>query len=300
MRPLISYYGGKQRIASKIVEVIDTVPHTVYVEPFAGGLAVFYYRTVYSFTNKDNHIEVINDCSDALVNLYSIARSCPEEFDRIVQLTPYSRSEHEMAVKICKDPSNYSKLDWAWAYYVNINQSFSNTLSRGWGTAVFGRNQAATWSTRKLRIPECLERLKNVHIECDDALNVIQRWDSPQTLFYCDPPYPNAVQGHYGGYSLEDWLQLCDQLDSIQGSYIVSNYQQEIEPKSAQIKLEISAICSATGSGKIGKNRDKSKAASVDKLGDRQRTEILWVRDQSKNIRKELKLPSKNRQLSLF
>jgi DNA adenine methylase len=300
MRPLISYYGGKQRIASKIVEVIDTIPHTVYVEPFAGGLAVFYRRTVYSFNSKSSYREVINDRSEALINLYSIARSRPEEFDRIIQLTPYSRSEHKKAVKICKDPSSYSKLDWAWAYYVNINQSFCKQLNGGWGTSVFGQHEAATWVARKLRIPECLERLKDVHIECGDALNVIQRWDSPQTLFYCDPPYPNTSQGHYDGYSLKDWLQLCDQLDLIQGSYILSNYPQEIEPKSAQKKLEINAICSAAGSGKVGKNRDKSKATSADKLGDRQRTEVLWVRDQSKNMRKELKLSSENRQLSLF
>jgi DNA modification methylase len=37
MKPIISYYGGKQRIASRIVDVLRTIPHTVYVEPFAGS-----------------------------------------------------------------------------------------------------------------------------------------------------------------------------------------------------------------------------------------------------------------------
>lgn len=42
MKTPISYYGGKARIASAIVPHIMAIPHTVYAEPFAGGLAVLY------------------------------------------------------------------------------------------------------------------------------------------------------------------------------------------------------------------------------------------------------------------
>ena len=44
MRTPISYYGGKQRMASKIVALMP--PHTVYVEPFFGGGAVFFAKPV--------------------------------------------------------------------------------------------------------------------------------------------------------------------------------------------------------------------------------------------------------------
>ena len=38
-------------------------------------------------------------------------------------------------------------------------------------------------------LPDIAERLLRVQIENRPALEVIQLYDSPQTLLYCDPPY---------------------------------------------------------------------------------------------------------------
>jgi hypothetical protein len=133
-----------------------------------------------------------------------------------------------------------------------------------------------------------MERLGATHVANEDALYFIERWDSPQTLFYIDPPYPMAEQGHYDGYRLEDFAALCELLDTCQGSYILSNYGQSAEPKSAQQRIEISAHCSSSRMGKAGANRDKSRAATSEELGDRKRTEVLWICDRSANIRPDL------------
>lgn len=301
MKPLISYYGGKQRIASRIVQHLQAIPHTVYAEPFAGGLAVLFTKPVPAVGNNNYYREAINDSLEMLINLYRVAREQPEEFERIITLTPYSRSEYARAIAICRDPESHNPMDKAWAYYVNIQQSFSHKLNAGWRTAVCTRNEAATWHEKRQRIPQCLERLQKVHIDCCDALEFIDRWDSPQTLFYCDPPYPNTEQGHYDGYTMADWESLCSKLDSIQGSYVLSNYPQPIEPQFTQQRIELSATCSASGQGKIGKGRDKSKAATAEALGDRARTEVLWVCDRSAGIRSDLgKALARRQQLDLF
>lgn len=298
MKPLISYYGGKQRIASRIVEVIDTIPHTVYCEPFFGGGAVFFARQRPMVSNNDHYREVINDSSKALINLYRVAREQPAEFERWIRFTPYSQEEHRRAIAICKKPEAVTPLEWAWAYYVNIQQSFSNVLNTGWRTGVLSRNVAATWESQRNNIPECLQRLADVHISCEDALNVIQRWDSPHTFFYLDPPYPNYEQGHYNGYSMDEWKALCELLDAIQGSYILSNYPQAIEPVTAQQKIEIDVLVSASREGRVKASR--SRKATQEELGDRKRTEILWVCDRSRNAREDLQGLLKVKQLQLL
>jgi len=287
MKPLISYYGGKQRIATQIVKVLNKIPHTVYAEPFAGGLAVLFAKPLPVVGNGHHYRESINDSSELLINLYRVAQWQPEEFQRIIEWTLFSKSEYSKAIQICKNPSEYSDIEKAWAYYVNIQQSFSNKLDAGWGVRLHSRNGASTWQSKKERLLECLERLKEVHIDCRDALDFIDAWDSPQTLFYCDPPYPGTNLGHYDGYTMDDWQALCEKLDSCESSYVLSNYPQEIEPKSAQQRIEIQTVMSASGKGKVGK-ATRSTAATQEELGERTRTEVLWVCDRSSRMRSDL------------
>jgi len=298
LKPLISYYGGKQRIASKIVSYINQIPHTVYVEPFCGGSAVLFSKPRRVVTNGDHYREVINDTSDILISLYRCVTKYPDELALELEATLYSQSDHARAKVICKNPNDYSQLEIAWAYFVNVNCSFANILNAGWKTDVQSRNSAATWRNRILSLKEKLDRLQSVFISCEDALRCIDRFDSPQSLFYCDPPYPRAEQGHYKGYTTQNWIALCDNLDSIQGSYILSNYPQEYEPKSAQQRIEISAAMSASAKGKV--RSDRSKIATQEQLGDRERTEVLWICDRGKSDRPDIQKLLDSSQMGLF
>lgn len=297
MKPIISYYGGKQRIASKIVEVLP--PHTVYAEPFAGGCAVLFEKGLPRMTNSYDYLEVINDHDERLITLYRVLQSEPEAFLHRVEYTLYSQAEYQRSTAILRNPDEHSDMDRAWAYYVNISMGFANKLFGGWATSDISRNQAATWSKANQRLPELIERFRNVHIGCEDAIRFIQRWDSPHTCFYVDPPYPGTDLGHYiGGYTLKDWQALCDTLDSAQGSYVLSNYPQEIEPQSAKDLIEIRVASSASGQGQVGRT-DKSRFYSDEELGDRQRTEVLWVCDRSRNARSDLQKVLRGQQTRL-
>jgi len=287
-KPLISYYGGKQRLAPKIVPILQGISHTVRSIPFAGGLGVESAWPRPHVSNNHHYRVAINDKDELLINLYRYARDEPDEFHRMISLTPYSQAEHREAVAICRNSDGHSNKTKARAYYVAVQMSFANEVGCGWRVSVMGPNQAATWTNQTQRISGILQRFQDVHIGCEDALDFIKRWDSPQTLHYLDPPYPGANQGHYDGYTLDDWRALCELLDTIEGSYVLSNYPQEIEPASAQERIEVNVTSSASGKGKVGKNRDKSRAATAEELGDRARTEVLWVCDRSSNMRDEL------------
>jgi len=62
MRGPLNYIGGKSQLAKLIVARLPT--HTAYVEPFAGGAKVFFYK-------PRSKVEIINDLDGELVNFYA-------------------------------------------------------------------------------------------------------------------------------------------------------------------------------------------------------------------------------------
>ena len=49
--------------------------------------------------------------------------------------------------------------------------------------------------------------------------------DTAETFFYLDPPYVGTDQGHYDGYTQEDFDMLLDRLEGIQGKFLLSSYR---------------------------------------------------------------------------
>lgn len=282
MKPLITYYGGSARNASKIIQLIDSVPHTIYAEPFCGGAAVLFAKPIKYSINQDSYIEVVNDSNHLICNLYKVAIDQPEELNRRLQLTPYSRQVYEESVKVCCEPTNYPGIEVAVATVVQCRQSFGNGMYKGWAFSRYCRNQAKVWANFQDDLVNILARLRGVHVENDDAVSFIQRWSSPQTVFYCDPPYVGTCQGHYSDYNEEEYQALIDCLDNCNGSYILENYAQNIEPSSAQYKVETETLVS------INSRKQEYK-------------KILWyVCDRSASARGELTGLLLHNQLQLF
>jgi DNA adenine methylase len=66
-----------------------------------------------------------------------------------------------------------------------------------------------------------------VQIECCDALRIIQSRDTSETFFYLDPPYTGYDQGHYDGYTQEDFDALLSVLKGIKGKFLLSSYRNK-------------------------------------------------------------------------
>jgi DNA adenine methylase len=267
-KPPLSYYGGKQRMAHRIIPLIPR--HTVYVEPFAGGAAVFFGKPWPDVANTHHYREVLNDHDERIVNFYRQLRDNGEELTHRLSLTPYSEAEHQVAKRLDYD----DPMTAAVRYFVNGQQSFANKLNAGWGRSVYTRNWGATWANGVARLPEYLDRMAGVHLACADALKVIKEWDSPQTFFYCDPPYPGTDCGHYKGYTVDDLQRLVDALDACQGSFVLSNYDQP-------------GVMFPSGWERIEFNSKMS--ASKDKSAPKERTEVAWRRMARMEPREEIK-----------
>lgn len=81
-------------------------------------------------------------------------------------------------------------------------------------------------------LPPIIDRLMRVQIENAPGLEVIQRYDTAETLFYLDPPYVHDARGdthaYYGEMTDADHIELANLLHEIEGRAAVSGYRNEL------------------------------------------------------------------------
>lgn len=264
MKPPFSYYGGKQRMVSKLIPLIPK--HTVYAESFGGSGALLFAKPWPRVTSTSHYHEYWNDGNELVYNFFYQLRNNGDKLCELIALTPYSETEYEIA----KDFTDCDDLEKARRFFVNIMQSFAKKLNGGWGRSVYSRNVAATWQN-KINLTHYLERIMSISFSCSDALKFIDQFDSPQTCFYVDPPYPNTEQGHYSGYTAEDFDKLVGKLKTIQGSFLLSCYGND-ECDQLFERFEFEAHCSASGENKVGNDRSKESMSNTNK----KRTEVVY------------------------
>lgn len=232
IRTPITYYGGKQQLASVILGMMPS--HKIYCEPYFGGGAVF-------FAKGKSYLEVINDINDRLITFYEV---CQDEtlFPMLlekVKKTLHCESSYKKAYSFWKEPDKCleSKVDLAWAVWMVTNMSFGGSPSGGWkwdnGTAG-SHSGIVTEHYRQSFSAAIHERLKEVQISCRDALTVIRQRDREETFFFLDPPYPETEQKHYHGFSVKDLEDLLAMLSNIKGKFLLCNYDSALLRKYAR------------------------------------------------------------------
>lgn len=217
MKPALTYYGGKQKLAPTIIQLIPE--HTLYNEPFCGGAAIL-------FAKEPSPIEVLNDTNTELINFYKVVKQDYVSLEKKIRITLHSRRQHADANVIYANPHMFSELDRAWAVWVLASQSFSSMLDGSWGYDKSNKNSTTKKIHNKATLfnEDYAIRLQNVQLECADALYIIKSRDSVQAFHYCDPPYFNSDCGHYGGYTEDDMRRLLDLLAEVQGKFLLSSY----------------------------------------------------------------------------
>ena len=101
-------------------------------------------------------------------------------------------------------------------------------------------------------------RLRQVQIDQDDALKCIQRYDSPDTLFLCDPPYMAETRGRWSAHAYqhemttEQHRHLAEVLLSIQGAVVVCGYPHPLYDEwYAGWQRETKAVTSDAGLARV-------------------------------------------------
>lgn len=223
MKPILRYPGSKWTIAPWILK--HAPYHTHYVEPFGGGGGVLLRKP------RCDH-EIYNDLNHEVVTLFKVLRDQPEEFQRILELTPYSKEEYDQAFILDTDNE------------LEIARRLVYRTYASWGTKGLRSDLSNMWSISKIRadakfwvniprgIQELADRLKGVYIECQDAIKVIQYWDSDTTWHYVDPPYTLDTRMEKKIYPNEmtdqDHKFLSKCLHNVKGKVCLSGYNSDL------------------------------------------------------------------------
>jgi DNA adenine methylase len=228
-RIAFGWYGGKFSHLEWLLPLLPRCHH--YCEPFAGSAAVLLNR-------EPSSVETYNDLDGEVVNFFRCLRDDKVRLIEAIGLTPFSREEFSCACEL--DPS-LPPLERARRFYVRARQvrtGLAQTASLGrWAncksTSRAGMSGVISrWLGAVESLPEIAGRLLRVQIENRPAIDVIQLYDSPDTLFYCDPPYVHETRGDDNVYGHEmtdrQHRELADLLNSVAARVAVSNYACEL------------------------------------------------------------------------
>jgi DNA adenine methylase len=227
-RKLIAFgwYGGKFSHLDWLLPLLPKTKH--FCEPFGGSAAVLINR-------EPSPIETYNDIDGEVVNFFRVLRDQKEALIEAIGLTPFSREEFEKAIS--EPTEGLSNLERARRFYIRARQvrtGLAQKASSGrWAycclTSRAGMAGAVSrWLGAVEDLPLIAQRLLRVQIEHDDAISVIMRYDSKETLFYCDPPYPHESRGDRNAYGYEmtddEHRELAKVLHNVKGKVALSGY----------------------------------------------------------------------------
>ncbi len=270
------WYGGKFSHLDWLLPLLPQTQH--YCEPFGGSAAVLLNR-------EPSPVETYNDLDGEVVNFFQVLRAKGDVLVKKIALTPFSYEEYVRAIQEKGNP-NLTDLERARLFYVRARQSrtgLAQTASPGrWAycrlTSRAGMAGAVSrWLGAVEDLPLIAQRLLRVQIENRPAIEVIKRYDSSETLFYCDPPYPHECRGDTRAYELEmtdeQHKELAELLHSVQGEVAVSSYRCNLMDKLYGDWIRVDG--------------PEKKCHSVKKP----RSEVLWINyelpEAAKNIEEE-------------
>ena len=234
----LSYIGGKSKIGKWIVPFYDKDMET-YVETFGGMFWCFFNMDLSQFPNLKK--VVYNDFNPLNYNLFKCIQNPTELLKAInsidcqkfgMEITPSIYKEQFInfqaeifAENFRVEPGNY---EVAAKYVYILTQVFSGSKPE---TSSFidlkGKYKSKYLTFRdKLLKPDWIEHfLKITHVENMDFAEVIEKYDSPNTYFYVDPPYWKT-ENYYSNHDFDrqDHERLSKSLISMEGKFSLSYY----------------------------------------------------------------------------
>lgn len=266
--------GGKAGLADKIIPYIP--PHVTYCEPFAGGAAVL-------LNKPPSLVEVVNDINGDIVTFWRVLRDQRDAFIEALQATPYARDEYAACDLAWRNQDPATDVERARRWYVLMRQSFGGKFRNAWGysAGATSRGMAMTvarWMNSIDQLPEIAARIMRVQIESGDWSAMFDRYDGPETAFYCDPPYhPDATRdrAYASEMTAADHTRFIDRVLLARGMVLISAYAAPEYDRLAAHgwhRVLFDVACYS-----VGKTRASGLQGTGALARDQRRTEVLYL-----------------------
>lgn len=209
MEPLLKYPGGKRRISDYIIgQMKDVLGRGRYIEPFAGGAAVFF--------KLEPKSAILSDVNKPIINFYeAIQREPSAVYDEILRLLELPHTE---------ETYNRIRADWnghdfgvkfaAKLLYMNkngFNGLFRLNKELGYNVAWGKKPKQPAFPTLE-ELKQASDLLRRTKLYVADFSKIIPRAKKFDSL-YVDPPYWDTYDRYAGsGFNNDQQQKLARQL----------------------------------------------------------------------------------------
>lgn len=230
---MFPYIGGKCHHSKWLDPLFPNSGIKTYVEVFggAGWVGVKSQKIVTATTR------VYNDFNPFIANIHECFRAKQQEL--LARLESFPKSDRALYQTFQQEIFGANAptvvlgdVDLAAKYLYMQTQIFSG-VTLGIDSPIYFVDVASNGKypskydalKNKLRNPKFTDRLAQVtHIENADCIDVIKKWDSPDTFFYVDPPYFKKEYLYTHEFPREKHEELADTLKACQGRWCLSYY----------------------------------------------------------------------------
>lgn len=184
MRPPIKWLGGKRKEIKCFKEYIPEFE--TYVEPFAGGAALYW-----ELNPPNSHL---NDVNEYLMNFYKCTKDNYDELHKLLQTYVNTKEEfynvvHRLNEHISGE-KNIECIELAAIFYYLNRTAFGGKWrvnSKGFFNTSYGSYKTDTYKNLDKRYSDTLTKTKLTNVDYTEVLNTYR--NDGDAFIFLDPPY---------------------------------------------------------------------------------------------------------------
>ena len=211
MNRIMKYPGSKTSVIKDIQALYNRSGCRTFVDVFGGSGSVS--------MNMDSRNIIYNDLNRDLYTLFTALQK---------HFAPFYRAANALAMdrklffdyydgRIVMDAEN-PEIERAFSIFFNFNTGFG-----GMGETYGKKDKSLFGNYRKnvsnlIKASHAIDRMK---IENMDFRSIMEKYDSPETFFYLDPPYPGK-NWYVHNFTADDFMELGRVVVSVKGKYAMN------------------------------------------------------------------------------